>query len=242
MKTNWKYIILFIILAFGISAPVHLGYIDELYEKITQDWIITNWIYLAAGFGPLIAGLITFSLQKSISSRITIWGDEKIKNILIVFLPVVSFSIIGLENSYGINVYSFGFIYAFINVIYAFFEEYGWRIYLQNALEGINKNWKYILIGIIWWLWHLRFETSFDLFIFPIICIAGGYLLGKLTDNTRSIFPVVMLHALIILLTNSGDLTRNKIIGGGITIIGWIIIEQVWKRKNQISDIHNLNE
>jgi hypothetical protein len=26
----------------------------------------------------------------------------------------------------------------------------GWRGYLQNALEGMNKHWKYILISIIW--------------------------------------------------------------------------------------------
>ncbi len=38
-------------------------------------------------------------------------------------------------------------------------------------------------------------------------------------------------NTLIILLTNSGALTINKIIGAGLTIMGWIFIEQVWKRK-----------
>ena len=234
MKTNWKYIGLFLVLAFGISAPIHLGYLDEFYKEITYGLIINNWVYLVAGLGPFIAGFITLRLQKSVTNRITVWGNEKIKNLLIAILPIFSFSIIGLENSNGINIHYYGFIYAFINVIYAFLEEFGWRRYLQNALEGVNKNWKYILIGIIWWLWHLRFETQFDLFIFPVICIVGGYLLGKLTDETKTILPAVMLHALIILLTNSGELTMNKIIGAGITIIGWLIIEQIWKRKKRI--------
>jgi membrane protease YdiL (CAAX protease family) len=150
---------------------------------------------------------------------------------LIALLPVFSFTIAGLENSSGINIHYYAFIYASFNVMYAFLEEFGWRRYLQNALEGVNKNWKYILIGIIWWIWHLRLETQFDLFIFPIICIGGGYLLGKLTDDTKSILPVVSLHTLIILLTNSGAITMNKIIGISLTIIGWLIIEQIWKRK-----------
>jgi membrane protease YdiL (CAAX protease family) len=150
---------------------------------------------------------------------------------LIALLPIFSFSIFGLENSFGINTHYFGFIYAFINVIYAFLEEFGWRKYLQNALEGVNVHFKYILIGVIWWLWHLRFITQFDLFIFPLICIIGGYLLGKLTDDTKTMLPAVMLHTLIIILSNSGPLTTGKIAGTILTVIGWFVIEKVWKRK-----------
>ena len=238
MKTNWKYISLFLILAIGISAPIHLGYIDKAYKAFSNDWIISDWAYLIAGLGPFTAGLIVLLLDKFVSNRITIWGNEKLKNILIALLPVFSFSIIGLENSNDINIHYYGFIYASINIIYAFLEEFGWRRYLQNALEGLNKNWKYILIGIIWWIWHLRFETHFDIFIFPLICIGGGYLLGKLADDTKSIVPVVTIHTLIILLTNSGELTMNKMIGASLTIIAWIIIEQVWKRKKTYGNDH----
>jgi len=237
MRTSWKYLSLFIILAIGISAPIHLGYIDKIYKAFTNDWIIKDWVYLIAGFGPFIAGLLILHLQKFVSNRITILGNEKMKNILIVLLPVITFPIFGLKNSYGINIHYYAFIYAFINVMYAFLEEFGWRRYLQNSLEGMNKNWKYILIGIIWWIWHIRFETHFDLFIFPVICIGGGYLLGKLADETKSILPVVTIHTLIILLTNSGAVTMNKMIGVGLTIIGWLIIEQVWKRKKTYNNV-----
>lgn len=231
MKLYWKYIILFVVLAIGISAPIHLGYFEESFKTNTKDWVIIDWVYLVAGLGPFIAGVIALIVHKSISNRITIYGYQKIKNILIALLPVFSFSIIGLENSNGINIHYYGFMYALINVIYAFLEEFGWRRYLQNALEGLNKHWKYILIGIIWWIWHLRFDTSFDFFIFPLICISGGYLLGKLADDTKTILPVVSMHTLVILLTNSGAITKDKIIGVCLTIIGWLIIEQIWKRK-----------
>lgn len=238
MKVNWKYITLYIFLAIGISAPIHLGYISEVYRSVTKGYIISEWIYLLAGFGPLIAGAIALLLHKSVSKNITILGNEKVKNILIAILPVIAFSISGLKNSFDLNVHYFGFIYASINVIYAFLEEFGWRRYLQNALAGINKNWKYILIGIIWWIWHLRFNTQFDIYIFPLICIFGGYLLGKLADDSKSILPVVSIHTLIILLTNSGAVTNDKMIGAFLLIIGWVIIEQIWKRKkvgNQLS-------
>jgi len=228
MKPNWKYISLFIILAIGISAPVHLGYLDKLYKETIGIPLIEDMVYLLAGFGPLLAGLILLFLNKNVSNQITIFGKDRIKNILISILPVFTFPIFGLENSYGINIHLYALIYAFINVVYAFLEEFGWRRYLQNSLEGINKDWKYILIGTIWWIWHLRFETQFDLFIFPVICIGGGYLLGKLADTTKSVLPIVTIHTLIILLTNSGAITINKVIGVGLTIVVWVLIEQIW--------------
>jgi len=79
MKTSWKYISLFLILAFGISAPIHLGYIDNSFKAFSNDWIISDWVYLIAGFGPFAAGFIVLLLDKSVSNRITIWGNEKLK-------------------------------------------------------------------------------------------------------------------------------------------------------------------
>ena len=134
-------------------------------------------------------------------------------------------------NKFGMNKSLYGFAFASVNTFYAFTEEFAWRRYLQNALEGVNKNLKYIFISVIWWIWHFRFDTQFDIFIFPLICIGSGFLLGKLTDDIKSILPVVAMHNVIILTTNSGDFDQNIIIGIGIVILGWIVIEQIWKRR-----------
>ena len=69
MKPNWKYISLFLALAIGVSAPVHLGYLDGIYQKITNGWMISDWIYMVAGIGPFIAALITLFLQKTVSRK-----------------------------------------------------------------------------------------------------------------------------------------------------------------------------
>lgn len=148
MKTNWKYIGLFLILAIGISGPIHLGYFDKAYRAFSNDWIIKDWVYLIAGFGPFMAGVLTLHLHKYVSNRITILGNENMKYIFIALLPVLTFPVFGLKNSNGINIHFYAFIYALINVIYAFLEEFGWRRYLQNSLEGLNKNWKYINYSI----------------------------------------------------------------------------------------------
>ena len=236
MKTEWKYIILFILIAFGLSFPIQQGYLNEFFQSITKRTFLFGSGYLLAGISTLAASLIALAFHKKVSKRITIVGDEKLKNLLILILPITAFSIIGLNNNFGMNRYSYGFTFASLNTIYAFTEEFGWRRYLQNALEGLNKNLKYIFISMIWWIWHFRFVTQFDIFIFPLICIGGGFLLGKLADEYKSILPVIAMHNLIILTTNSGNFDQNKMIGIGLVVLGWIVIEQIWKRKKYIKN------
>ncbi|MDF1698328.1 MAG: CPBP family intramembrane metalloprotease [Saprospiraceae bacterium] len=230
MKTEWKYITLFILLALGISFPIQQGYLNELFQSVTKKTILSESVYLFAGISTLLATLVVFTLHKNVSSKITVYGEDKIKNLLILCLPIIAFSITGLDNNLGINKFFYGFALASINTTYAFTEEFGWRKYLQNALEGLNKNVKYIFIGFVWWIWHFRFSTPFDFYIFPLICMGGGFLLGKLADDMKSILPVVAMHTLIILTSNSGRLDTQKIIGIGIVMIGWVVIEQIWKR------------
>ncbi|MDB9721076.1 CPBP family intramembrane metalloprotease [Winogradskyella sp.] len=237
MKIDWKYIILFVLIAFGISYLVQQGYLTDFFLSITKNSFISESEYLLAGLSTLIATIIVLTFHQNLSKRITILGDDKIKNVLILVLPIFAFSISGLNNNFGMNESFYGFAFALINTIYAFTEEFGWRRYLQNALEGLNKNLKYISIGVIWWIWHFRFETQFDVFIFPLICIGGGFLLGKLADESRSILPVTAMHTLIILTSNSGNFGKNEIMGIGIVILGWILIELIWKRKKAYNTV-----
>ncbi|MCD4665397.1 MAG: CPBP family intramembrane metalloprotease [Bacteroidales bacterium] len=231
MKIEWKYILLFILMALGLSFPIQQGYLSGFFQAIAKKTIVSDSGYLLAGISTLMAALTALVFHKKISNRITVLGENKIKNLLILSLPIFAFSISGMNNNFGMNKSLYGFAFASINTIYAFTEEFGWRKYLQNALEGLNKNLKYIFIGVVWWVWHFRFNTPFDFYIFPLICIGGGFLLGKLADDFKSILPVVSLHTLIILTTNSGNFDKQKIIGTVLVIIGWIIIEQIWKKK-----------
>ncbi len=237
MKIDWKYITLFIIIALGLSYPIQHDYLNDFFQSITKNTFISESGYLLAGFSTFIAAIILILSHQNLSNRISIFGHDKIKNILIMSLPIIVFSIVGLDNNFGLNIWLYGFLFSLVNTIYAFTEEFGWRRYLQNALEGLNKNIKYIFIGIIWWIWHFRFDTQFDFFIFPLICIGGGFLLGKLADDYKSILPIVAMHNLIILTTNSGTFGKNKIAGIGLVIFGWVIIEQIWKRKKHIIKI-----
>ena len=226
MKEAWPYVVFYVLGAWLLSLPVHLGMLDVLHAQWLGDTMFAGKAFLWAGFGPFIAGLFAIRFHRGLSDRIHVLGADAMKNGLLVLMLIAIFTAIGLPHGDGPASHFYGFVYMATITIYALLEEFGWRRYLQNALEGLNIHLKYVLIGMIWWIWHARFATTFDLTLFPLICIGGGYLLGRLADVSRSIMPVIIMHALVILLTGTGKASTHAFIGSGLVLTGWFLIDK----------------
>lgn len=75
-------------------------------------------------------------------------------------IPVILLAIFGVDNENNINIHLYGMLGGIGTLIYCFCEEIGWRGYLQDELKSV-KEWKRILlIGFLWYLWHLSFITN----------------------------------------------------------------------------------
>ncbi len=228
-KVKWLNIFIFYLLAFLIAAPFNSGFLVEAYRNITKNYLISSWGYLPAGFGTLVGTLIVLWLDKKHEKTITLLGNAPFKNITIAIIPLIVFTIIGLKNELLKNEHYYAFIFMVINLAYALAEEIGWRGYLQDALRPISSNFRYIFIGIFWWVWHFRFCSTFEITLFPVICITSAFILGKFVEQTKSSFTVAGLHSLIIILTNTGKLSISKITGAFITILIWFAIGYFFK-------------
>lgn len=219
---------LFSIIALGLSFPVQRGYLDAAFAALVGDTVLAGLPYLLAGFSTLTATLVGLAMHRGLPKTITVFGDDVLKNTAIGLLPVVAFALVGREKSDGINAWLYGALMASVALVYAFAEEIGWRRYLQNALNPLHPSAKYLLIGAVWWLWHFRFDTAFDLVVFPLICLGGGYLLGRLADDTRSLLPVVAMHSLVTLTTTTGSFGVREIAAIALVFSGWFVIERLW--------------
>lgn len=231
-KIKWHLVVIFYFVAFSISGLFNSGFLTSHYFTLTKGFFLSNLTYLPACLGTLIAATLALLIDKSFIRTISFLGNSSIKNITIAITPFVVFSFIGLANDYQINQHYFAFLFAGINLIYAVLEEIFWRGYLQDALRQLATKFRFLLIGIFWWAWHFRFNTAFDFTAFLLICIAGSFLIGQFTEKSKSYFAAGGLHCFIILLTNSGELTKEKMVAGGITILIWLAIGQWWKPVN----------
>lgn len=84
-------------------------------------------------------------------------------------------------------------------------EEYGWRYFLQPALqERLGKRWGVIVLGLIWGIWHLPVNLFYYSPETPlhsvlnqlIICVAYSVFFGYVYMRTKNIWTISIIHFL----------------------------------------------
>jgi uncharacterized protein len=201
------------------------------YDATASIYIPANLDYFPAAFGTLIGALVLWGGLKQ-KGMISFTGGKFRDSLLFCLVPVAAFTITGMPSARGANIHLYGLIYAGISLLYALMEEIGWRGYLQNALRPMPETQRFLLTGVLWWVWHFRFNNTFELLIFPLIVMASALGLGKVAEYTRSVMVTAGMHLLIILLTNTGGNWGGKSIAAGITIAAWLLILKKWEKKD----------
>ncbi len=243
---NWKRIILFFLVAVVISNIFRFD-VFELKSELEKlpTWIFILTTLLLEGSGVLIGALIAiFFLKKHRKTEITFFGTSKSKSIVMAVIPIILLTIIGVKNQFELDLHIYGFIAITGTLLYCIMEEYGWRGYLQEELK-ILKSWqKYLIIGFLWYLWHLSFLTKAtvgDNFFFLGMMIFGSWGIGQVAESTKSILASACFH-LIIQIMMFNALIRNGIDGTekliilGVSVLLWFIIIKKWEKENIIAN------
>ena len=119
-----------------------------------------------------------------------------------------------------------------INLIFALGEEIGWRGYLVNEFRSLSFIKKYLLIGLIWGLWHSPIILQgynygvgngvLGSLIFVAFCMTFSLLFGMIIERNHNAIYAAALHGMfngfagifVIMLIN-----YNPFIGGAIGIV-----------------------
>ena len=117
-------------------------------------------------------------------------------------------------------------------------EEYGWRGYLQEELQFLKPVVKFLLIGFIWYAWHLSFLTKatvVDNLFFLGTLILGSWGIGKIAELTNSILACACFHLIVNIFMynhffNNAFSGTSKSVILIVCIFLWIIILVKWKK------------
>jgi len=127
------------------------------------------------------------------------------------------------------------FFSPFINSLFGFGEELGWRGYLLPKLMPLGKPRAYLLLGVIWGLWHLPLLlVGFlvpDKPLWAVIAMIGltttlGVYINELTLHYRSSILAGWVHG--VFNSQSYGIWRilfpsvNPYLGGMVGLLGWI--------------------
>tara|TARA_B110000046_G_C13021675_1_gene411566 strand:+ start:1815 stop:2573 length:759 start_codon:yes stop_codon:yes gene_type:complete len=249
-EISWKRVIIFLLIAITISNIFRFD-IFELKSELERlpIWIFVLTSFILEGSGVIIGALIAISLlKKKRKTAITLFGTSKSKSIIMVSIPIIILTIIGVKNEFELESHLYGFIAIIATLLYCIMEEYGWRGYLQEELKTLKSWKKYLIIGFIWYLWHLTFLTKAtfgDNIFFFAMMVFGSWGIGQVAESTKSILASACFHLIIqimmfnALIKNGIDGTEKLIILG-VSFVIWFAIIKKWEKENTIANtVHN---
>jgi uncharacterized protein len=189
------WIICYYVIAIGFR---YLADKTKLLGFIENGFILT----VTHGMGPAIAAFITFKLSRT-HSALNLTGKLRpfVLNVILFWgIPVLIFTLlsstlVSIGETFN-SIYLTGARIAFYCLIYALLEELGWRGFLHQQLSGVNKYFKYFIIGLLWFIWHLNFKMDVANLRFLLILILGSWGIGVVADKTRSLIAVAAFHAI----------------------------------------------
>lgn len=191
--------------------------------------------FLVWGSAPLVACLIIRAITRD-------WKDLGIKPALrnngrwylisLLAYPVAIALVVGLGTLFGASSIRDFSVSAFLQamlpaaviyLVFAIFEEFGWRGYLAPKLYslGLNPLLAHALVGVIWASWHFPYIRELSTYTteslavyllrFIIGCIAFTLTYGEIRIRTQSVWPAVLMHWI-------GNTIANPLLAGFLTL------------------------
>lgn len=245
-QISWKRVIIFLVIAITISNVFRFD-IFEIKSELEKlpTWIFILTSVLLEGSGVIIGALIILPyLRKERKVEISLFGASITKGLIMAIIPLIILTIIGVKNDCGLDNHVYGLIAIIGTLLYCIMEEYGWRGYLQEELKSLQSWQKYLVIGTVWYVWHLTFLTKAtvgDNLFFWAMMIFGSWGIGQVAELTKSILASACFH-LIVQIMMFNALFRNgingteKIIILTVCVALWVIIMNKWKKENTIAN------
>ena len=238
-------ILIFYLIAISISNIFRFDLL-KLREIVENMPVWTKIFYSPMeSIGVLIGALISiYLLRKNRKSEFSTFGTSIKWSLIMAIIPIILMTIIGVKDSSNVNAHYYGFISGIGTFIYCFCEEIGWRGYLQDELNKVKEWQRTLIIGFLWYFWHLSFiinQNIIDNLQFLGWMILGSWGIGKVIDSTKSIFAATCFHMIInIMMFNprvkDGITWDEKLIILGVSVGIWILILRKWEKGQTIAN------
>lgn len=178
---------------------------------VDMDFILKSW---TEGAGPCVGALIAVLLMGR-RFHCSAWGASAVKSAISVLIPFTICFFAYRELSYVLLVFIF----------YSFLEEVDWRGYLQGELTDMKPLVQALVIGTMWFLWHINISFSIASLLFWAILVFGAWGIGKVANDTRSLVLCACFHTLFNFSKHGFFEFSPMVIGAYVlTVASWFAI------------------
>lgn len=231
----WGRVGSFVVAATALSYPFRHGSF-EWYRTLEPILGLPVLQAVLEGSGPFVAAtVLTLGFRRQ-WRPVSFAGSSAARAGQMMAVPPLVFAVVGLPNAEGLSSHLYGLLAGLLMLGYCILEEVGWRGYLQNALGALPDLYRFGIVGVLWYGWHLSFlspgTTLAREFVFLVILVLGSLGLGKVAADTRSVLAAAGFHFLINVLFLSSVIsvpfTRKLLLVGGCLVL-WIPILWGWR-------------
>ncbi len=174
------------------AIAISLRYYTNIIEPDFLSDLNPYLRIVITALGPFIGGLVVIRFLNR-PNFLTLFGLGIWKTVAIIAIPMVLFSLAWVLETGTFSINLVKVIGALM--LYALLEEYGWRGYLQSELSGMKRIFKYLIITVLWFVWHLDFTLSLDNLLFFLLLFGGSYGIGFMADRSKSLIMVALFHS-----------------------------------------------
>lgn len=233
---NYKPVIVFYVLACVFSWPFFFW--RDVY---TEDWNSIKLHYVIKTslimWGPGISAILCWFLFKgNVKKTTSFFGTSIIKSLLFWGIPLVALIVLGLKDNELEYSHIFPLQILIGSFIYTLGEELGWRGFLQDQLVDLPKWKRYLLIGVLWELWHFTTRTLSGsiiagilrplLFIIPLSALS--FLYGESVNKSKSLVVAVTLHSWLNIIFEFPQTNTYIVLSASIPF--WIFMIVNWDK------------
>ena len=235
---NWLAIVIFAIMATLISGVFRPGNFDFYNTDSFSFFAKLTCVALLIGWGPAAAAFLSWKIFGRQNRTSSLFGTWKAGAIFMAMTPAVIFGLFGYPNSFDMNPHLAGFILGGLIFVYVLGEEIGWRGYMQDALSPKPFVLRTLMIGVVWWAWHLFFIRSADpvyLFKTILIILPTAFMLSWLMSESRSWLSIAAFHSLgniAFLATAINMPSQQRFTIAGTAFVVLLICNHFWKKRN----------
>ena len=168
--------------------------------------IIMAVVLRATGEGWADAGL-----------RLRLRGNGAWYALALLLFPLATVAVLGLGAAAGAVTFDGAeggaFVAAFaaglvMRLVYAAFEELGWRGYLEPRLAalGVPALRRHLIVAAVWGVWHVPYILTFDLMtdlplgaylpLFLASMVPMAVIYGVMRERSGTVWPAVLMHGM----------------------------------------------
>lgn len=189
----------------------YVGLQMECERVVDLQFFLKSWV---EGVGPCLGALaVVFLFGRKFYCSVA--GSSAIKSVISVIVPMVVCYFLNDNLCYVL----IGFIF------YSFLEEVGWRGYLQGELMDKNPFIQALIIGTMWFVWHINIGFNVSSLIFWAILVFGAWGIGRIASDTHSLMLCACFHTLFNFSKHGFFEFTPVVIGAYVfVIVSWFVI------------------